>query len=106
MQYVCKYIEGYATCQQNKSNIYPTVPPLTLIKSHTSHPFQQVSCDLITNLPVSSGFNSLLVVVDHGLMKGVILCPTKKTISIKGVAALFFHKVYLCFGLYNKIISD
>ena len=44
--------------------------------------------------------------VDHGLTKGVILCPTKKMITTEGVAALFFHKVYLCFGLYNKIISD
>ena len=44
--------------------------------------------------------------VDHGLTKGVILCPTKKSITTEGVAALFFHKVYLHFGLYNKIISD
>ena len=55
---------------------------------------------------MSSGFDSLLVVVDHGLTKGVILCPTKKTITAEGVTALFFHKVYLHFGLYNKIISD
>ena len=44
--------------------------------------------------------------VDHGLTKGVILYPTKKTITAEGVAALFFHKVYLHFGLYDKIISD
>ena len=105
-QFVRKYVEGCATCQQNKSNTHPTVPPLTPIKSHVSRPFQQVSCNLITDLPASSGFDSLLVVVDHGLTKGVILCPTKKTITTKGVATLFFHKVYLRFGLYNKIISD
>ena len=44
--------------------------------------------------------------VDHGLTKGVILCPTKKTITAEGIATLFFHKVYLCFGLYDKVISD
>ena len=44
--------------------------------------------------------------VDHGLTKGVILCPTKKTITAEGVANLFFHKVFLRFGLYDKIISD
>ena len=43
--------------------------------------------------------------VNHGLTKGVILCPTKKTIITEGVANLFFHKVFLCFGLYDKIIS-
>ena len=106
MQFVCKYVKGCATCQQNKSNMHPTILPLALIKSHVSCPFQQVSCDLVTDLSTSSGFDSLLVMVDHGLTKGVILCPTKKTITAKGVATLFFHKVYLHFRLYNKIISD
>ena len=101
-----KYVKGCTTCQQNKSNTHSTIPLLTPIKSHTSCPFQQVSCDLITDLPISSGFDSLLVMVNHGLMKGVILCPTKKTITAEGVATLFFHKVYLQFGLYEKIISD
>ena len=105
-QFVHRYIEGCAMCQQNKSNTHPTIPPLTPIKSHASHPFQQVSCDLITDPSTSSGSDSLLVVVDHGLTKGVILCSTKKTITAEGVAALFFHKVYLRFGLYDKIISD
>ena len=76
------------------------------IKSHASHPFQQVFYDFISNLPVSSSFNSLLVMVDHGLTKGVILCSTKKTTTTERVAVLFFHKVYLCFRLYDKIISD
>ena len=47
-----------------------------------------------------------MVVVDHGLTKGVILCPTKKTIDASGVAALFSEKVFKRFGLYDKIISD
>jgi hypothetical protein len=45
-------------------------------------------------------------VVDHGLTKGVILSPCKKTITAEGVAQLFFKKVFLRFGLYDKIISD
>ena len=44
--------------------------------------------------------------VDHGLSKEVILCPTKKTVTAEGIASLFFHKVFLRFGLYTKIISD
>ena len=44
--------------------------------------------------------------VNHGLTKEVILCPTKKTITAEEVAALFFHKVYLCFRFYNKIICN
>ena len=104
--FVCKYVEGCAVCQQNKSNTHPTVPPLTPIRSTSTRPFQQISCDLIIDLPFSEGFDSLLVVVNHGLTKGLILCPTKKTITAEGVANLFFHKVFLHFSLYDKIISD
>ena len=104
--FVHRYVEGCAKCQQNKANTYPTVPPLSPIKSLASRPFQQISCDLITDLPISSGFDSLLVVVDHGLTKGVILCPTKKSITAEGIASLFFHKVFLHFGLFDKVITD
>ena len=69
-------------------------------------PFKQISYDLITDLPTSNGFDSLLVMVDHGLSKGVILCPTKKTITTEGVATIIFRKLYTRFGLFNKIISN
>ena len=104
--FVCRYVEGCTKCQQNKANTHPTIPPLSPIKSLASHPFQQISCDLITDLPISLDFDSLLVVVDHGLTKGVILCPTKKSITAKGIASFFFHKVFLRFRLFNKVISD
>ena len=63
------------------------IPPLNPIISKETLPFKQISYDLITNLPTS---NSLLVVVDHGLSKGVILCPTKKTITAEGVTTIIF----------------
>ena len=68
--------------------------------------FQQLSVDLITDLPPSNGYNSLMVMVDHGLSKGVILTPCNKTIDAKGVAELFFKHVFLQFGLHNHLISD
>ena len=53
---------------------------------------------------------ALLGIIDYAvcitLTKGVILCPTKKTIDAAGVAALFFSKVFRRFGLYDKIISN
>ena len=104
--FVRRYVEGCAKCQQNKTNTHSTIPPLSPIKSLASRPFQQISCDLITDLPFSLGFDSLLVMVDHGLTKGVILCPTKKSITAEGIASLFFHKVFLRFGLFDKVISD
>ena len=62
--------------------------------------------DLITDLPLSEGFDSILVVVDQGLTKGVILIPCNKTITAEGTAQLLFKNLYKRFGLPDKIISD
>ena len=80
--------------------------PLNPIISRETLPFKQISYNLITDLLVSNGFNSLLVMVDHGLSKGVILCPTKKTITTEGISTIIFRKLYTRFRLFNKIISD
>ena len=104
--FIHRFITGCALCQQMKVNTHPTVPPLSPLPSTCSRPFQQLSVDLITGLPPSDSFDSLLVVVDHGLSKGVILTPCNKTIDAKGVADLFFKHVFLCFGLHDALISD
>ena len=57
-------------------------------------------------LPDSHGYDSVMVVVDHGLMKGVIYCPCTKNINAAGVTKLFFTHVFLRFGLHSKVISD
>jgi hypothetical protein len=89
-----------------KSDTHPVTPPLVQIASIATRPFSQVSVDLITDLPPCDGFDSVMVMVDHGLTKGVILCACKKTITSEGVAQLFFKKVFLHFGLHDKVISD
>ena len=62
--------------------------------------------DLITDLPPVDGFDSILVVVDQGLTKGVILTPCDKTITAEGTAKLLLENLYKRFGLPDKIISD
>ena len=76
--YVNQFIEGCATCQQNKANTHPTKPPLNPIPSSSVLPFKQISVDLVTDLPEVRGKDSILVVVNHGLMKGVIIIPCSK----------------------------
>ena len=104
--FVCRFLAGCALCQQMKVNTHPTVPTLSPIPSVCTCLFQQLSVNLITNLPSSHGYNSLMVVVDHGLSKGVILIPCNKTLDAKGVAELFFKNVFLRFGLHDYLISD
>ena len=104
--YINQFIKGCTTCQQNKVNTHPTRPPLNPIPSSSSLPFKQISVDLITDLPEVHGKNSILVVVDHGLMKGVIIIPCSKTITTAEVARLFFSNVFKWFGLHDSMISD
>ena len=104
--FVKHFVDGCAICQQNKVNTHPTSPLLHPIPSSTSLPFHQLSVDLITDLPPSSGFDSVLVVVNHGLTKGIILIPCTKTIDAAGITQLFFENVFKCFSLHNTLISD
>ena len=100
------FVAGCAVCQQNKVLTHPVTPPLSPIKSSSSLPFKQLSVDLVTDLPLSHGHDSLMVVVDHGLTKGVILAPCSKTIDANGIAQLFFDHIFKRFGLHDTLISD
>ena len=62
--------------------------------------------DLITDLPLSWGFDSILVMVDCGLMKGVILLPCNKIITAEQVAELLLEHLYKQFRLPDEFISD
>ena len=74
--------------------------------SPTGRPFAQILMDFITDLPESHGYDAIMVMVDHGLMKGVILSPCNKTITTEGTAELLLNNVYRCFGLPDKAILD
>ena len=104
--FVHRFIAGCALCQQMKVNTHLTTPALSLLPSSCTCPFQKLSVDLVTGLPPSHGFDSLLVMVDHSLLKGVILIPCSKDIDAKGVAELFFKHIFLRFGLHDHLISD
>ena len=79
--FIKNYTDGCAVCQQSKINRHPTSPLLMPIKgSPTGRPFAQILVDFITNLPKSHGYDSIMVMVDHGLTKGIILCSCNKTI--------------------------
>ena len=62
--------------------------------------------DFITDLPISNGFDSIFIVVDQGLSKGVILCPCNKTINAEATTKLYIDNVFIQYGLPDRIISD
>ena len=105
--FVKNYVKGCGTCQQFKIDRTPSKPayiPTEAAKS--TRPFANCSMDLITDLPPVDGHDSILVVVDQGLSKGVILVPCNKTLTSEDTARLLLENLYKRFGLPDKIISD
>ena len=105
--YMKNYIQGCGTCQQFKINRQPTKPSfLPTEGASNTRPFVNCSMDFITDLPPVKGHNSILVIVDQGLTKGIILIPCSKAITTEETAQLLLENLYKCFGLPDKIISD
>jgi hypothetical protein len=69
-------------------------------------PFQKVSMDLITDLPLSQGYDSILTIVDQGCSKAAKFIPCAKTITGLDVAQLYLTHLVPWFGLPKQIISD
>ena len=110
--FIKNYVKGCGICQQFKINQNPSNPSYIPIPGPTStRPFASCSMDLITDLPpvkLDDGtiVDAIMVVVDHGLTKGVVLTPCSKTLTHEGAGDILLNHVYKCFGLPDSIISD
>ena len=62
--------------------------------------------DLITDLPKSKGFDFILFVIDHSLIKGIILIPITKGVILEGIATLLIDNLFQRFGIPDKVIFD
>ena len=105
--YVKNYVQGCRTCQQFKIDWQPTKPSFFPTEgASTTWPFTNCSMDFITDLPPVKGYDSILVVVNQGLTKGIILIPCSKMITAEETAQVLLENLYKNFGLLDKIISD
>jgi RNase H-like domain found in reverse transcriptase/Reverse transcriptase (RNA-dependent DNA polymerase)/Integrase zinc binding domain len=69
--FVKNYVKGCGICQQFKIDQNPSHPSLIPVEGAIStRPFAHCSMDLITDLPPAEESDSILVVVDQGLLKG------------------------------------
>ena len=101
------YVKGCAECQCNKVNNRPMHAPLQPIFARPeAMPFEMVAINFITKLPVSQGYDSILMVTDHNCSKATIFIPCVEEISGEEMAALYAKHVFAPFGLPSKIISD
>ena len=105
--FVKNYVKGCGTCQQFKIDRNPSHPSFIPVEgAKSTRPFAHCSMDLITDLPMVNECDSLLVVVDQGLSKGVILCPTAKTVDMDRIGDLLHKNLYKRYGLPDKMLSD
>ncbi len=105
--WVEQYMKGCTMCQQNKNLMHkPHTPLYKITVPENAPPFTQIAMDLITGLPKSQGFDSILTIVDHGCSRGTIFLPCQSTITGPQIAQLYYQYMYPWFRLPSQIISD
>jgi hypothetical protein len=101
------YVKGCAECQRHKTNNRLTKAPLEPIWAKPeAMPFKTVAIDFITKLPLSQGYDSILMVTDHDCSKATIFIPCVEEISGEEMATAYAKHVFARYGLPSKIISN
>lgn len=104
---VKEYVDTCDTCSRFKAprhHPHGLLHPLPV----PFKPWSSISMDFIVELPLSQGFDSILVVMDW-FTKMAHFIPTTKTITGEGTAKLFLQHIYRYHGLSaaaDDIISD
>jgi hypothetical protein len=104
---ITDYVKGCTECQRHKINNRPTKVPLEPIWAKPeAMPFETVTIDFITKLPVLQGYDSILTVTDHNCTKAALFIPCVEEISGEEMAALYAKHVFARYSLLSKIISN
>ena len=103
-----RYIEQYvSTC-----DLCLRMKPIRQAPVGELHPlwipdlqWDMLSVDFIVELPLSSGHDVVMTVVDS-VLKRAHFIPTHTMVTAEGAARLFLHQVWKLHGLPKCIISD
>ena len=101
---ITRYIRNYDTCIRIKPAHYTPYRLLKLLEVSIRQ-WSLVSLDLITGLPMSNGYDALLVVVDQ-LSQMAYYIPTTMDITSKELARLYFDYIFHVYGICNCVISN
>ncbi|MBW0571769.1 hypothetical protein O181_111484, partial [Austropuccinia psidii MF-1] len=103
-QFIKDYVSSFQQCSRNK-NIHHEKFGLRKPLSIPSGPWNSLSIDFITQLPLSSNFDSILVVVDR-FSKMAIFIPNYSAITALDLAQIFISHIFSNHGLPISIFSD
>jgi hypothetical protein len=102
---VRSYVSACASCQRNKPD---TQLPIGLLRplEVPEHKWEQITMDLITDLPPTKhGHDTIVTFVDR-LTKMVCFAPTTKTVTASELSMVFINAWYRRFGMPRVIVSD
>src|ERR1700723_1157919 len=102
--FIKDYCKSCTTCARSKTlrqKPYGNLQQLPIPEK----PWNLISIDFIEHLPSSSGYMSILVVIDR-LTKQVIFMPTHDTITSQELAQLFVIHVFSKHGVPSHVTSD
>ncbi len=98
------YVKTCVVCQRTKT--FPAKPSGYLQPNKIpSKPWEDISIDLITGLPESNTFNTIVVIVDR-FSKMIKLIAATDHISSEGIARVYRDHVWKDHGIPERIISD
>lgn len=101
---VLKFCSLCRSCQSvkvNRRQPQGTLMPLPI----PDKPWSVIGVDFIVKLPISKGFDSVMVVVAH-YSKMSHFIPARETWSSKDLANTFITHIFKLHGLPDKIVSD
>ena len=105
---VCTYVKDYVkSCTACACVKTPHHHPYGMLKQLPipERPWNSISMDFIEQLPASSGFTAILVIVDC-LSKQALFIPTHDTITSPELAQLFLLHVFSKHGVPTHVTSD
>ena len=102
--FVTSFVKSCQQCRRAKSPRHKPYGPLRFLPI-PERPWSSISMDFIEGLPLSEGFDSILVIVDR-LTKMALFIPTHKTLTTPQLARLFIEHVFSKHGTPQDIVSD
>jgi len=100
-----KYVQSCDKCQRSKNSTQP-VPGLLNSLEIPNRPWESISLDFITHLPLTKNKNDTLITVVDRFSKQLVLIPTTIKITAEETAKKIFDNVVRYHGLPTSIVSD
>jgi len=103
-RYIGQYVSTCDLCLRTKPIRQAPVGELHPLQIPDSQ-WDMLSVDFIVELPLSSGHDAVITVVDL-VSKQAHFIPTHTTVTAEGAARLFLHQVWKLHGLPKYVVSD